>query len=144
MCQCNCRIDSEYNTLMSYNYFGKFRVCNNRLTLLERNLIIFIKHIQSIMQCHIHEHILHIKFLFLCLFIRNDETQISYDFSICSSSLKQLLYISDQVIWNLSINNSYFILSSFLKPPSVGDLLQYLPTPPLGQDMTQGQFLSGV
>ena len=24
------------------------------------------------------------------------------------------------------------------------DLLSYLPTPPLGQDMTQGQFLSGV
>ena len=23
-------------------------------------------------------------------------------------------------------------------------LLSYLPTPPLGQDMTQGQFLSGV
>ena len=24
------------------------------------------------------------------------------------------------------------------------DELSYLPTPPLGQDMTQGQFLSGV
>ena len=23
-------------------------------------------------------------------------------------------------------------------------ILSYLPTPPLGQDMTQGQFLSGV
>ena len=27
---------------------------------------------------------------------------------------------------------------------SIFKLLFYLPTPPLGQDMTQGQFLSGV
>ena len=30
------------------------------------------------------------------------------------------------------------IIISYLKP------YLYLPTPPLGQDMTQGQFLSGV
>ena len=35
-------------------------------------------------------------------------------------------------IWHLSVN-IYIIY-----------LLSYLPTPPLGQDMTQGQFLSGV
>ena len=32
--------------------------------------------------------------------------------------------------------------SKYKKVP--GNLLSYLPTPPLGQDMTQGQFLSGV
>ena len=34
---------------------------------------------------------------------------------------------------------SYFCLARKLIWP-----LSYLPTPPLGQDMTQGQFLSGV
>ena len=29
-------------------------------------------------------------------------------------------------------------------PMALGDRRYYLPTPPLGQDMTQGQFLSGV
>ena len=28
--------------------------------------------------------------------------------------------------------------------PDFYQVLSYLPTPPLGQDMTQGQFLSGV
>ncbi len=31
-----------------------------------------------------------------------------------------------------------------LIPGQVISYLPYLPTPPLGQDMTQGQFLSGV
>ena len=35
-------------------------------------------------------------------------------------------------IWKVTLN--YIILNK----------LSYLPTPPLGQDMTQGQFLSGV
>ena len=35
-------------------------------------------------------------------------------------------------------------LASLSPLPVSGDLRYYLPTPPLGQDMTQGQFLSGV
>ena len=34
------------------------------------------------------------------------------------------------------------IHTSYQNSPS--DLIYYLPTPPLGQDMTRGQFLSGV
>ena len=36
--------------------------------------------------------------------------------------------------------------SKFLKPERnfLNSRLPYLPTPPLGRDMTQGQFLSGV
>ena len=32
----------------------------------------------------------------------------------------------------------------YLKKQHQTKKLSYLPTPPLGQDMTQGQFLSGV
>ena len=35
-------------------------------------------------------------------------------------------------------------ISALNNPLEVDVSLSYLPTPPLGQDMTQGQFLSGV
>ena len=31
-----------------------------------------------------------------------------------------------------------------LNPPKDGPIISYLPTPPLGKDVTQGQFLSEV
>ena len=35
-------------------------------------------------------------------------------------------------------------LNKETKPNQTKSVLKHLPTPPLGQDMTQGQFLSGV
>ena len=47
------------------------------------------------------------------------------------------------IIVNVKFRASYFCL--FLHSYSFpGHLYAYLPTPPLGQDMTQDQFLSGV
>ena len=40
--------------------------------------------------------------------------------------------------------SSHMAFSSTLKPTCSDWRWYYLPTPPLGQDMTQGQFLSGV
>ena len=44
--------------------------------------------------------------------------------------------------WKSLIAMEPLMISFILR--STYDLLLYLPTPPFGQDMTQGQFLSGV
>ena len=44
----------------------------------------------------------------------------------------------------LILNNPEGVGMSLNKPNQKQYLFSYLPTPPLGQDMTQGQFLSGV
>ena len=42
-------------------------------------------------------------------------------------------------LWRMQKNAPFTIV-----PDPLGPEWYYLPTPPLGQDMTQGQFLSGV
>ena len=42
----------------------------------------------------------------------------------------------DQTLWTFFFHNKSFHKNFAIR--------SYLPTPPLGQDMTQGQFLSGV
>ena len=48
---------------------------------------------------------------------------------------------SATVIYVLLCHN---IFTKFLQETDLQKSLSYLPTPPLGPDMTQGQFLSGV
>ena len=59
-------------------------------------------------------------------------------------SLQQFLIIVEQQgflnIQGITIDQPEIIPYFVFTKPSVS----YLPTPPLGQDMTQGQFLSGV
>ena len=50
------------------------------------------------------------------------------------------LSLCSVLVYHEYINANIF--SQSILPPIL--LLSYLPTPPLGQDRTQGQFLSGV
>ena len=60
---------------------------------------------------------------------------------ICSKIHVELNFDSEDRIYSVRLTVSF----SLLKPSGYEfPMRYYLPTPPLGQDMTQGQFLSGV
>ena len=67
---------------------------------------------------------------------------LNFSFSKFNFSLDIFEHIMCSKISRLKLNEEYY-------RPAFDDKLEYLfgtiyPTPPLGQDMTQGQFLSGV
>ena len=72
---------------------------------------------------------------------------------VCLSSLgfKALCIVNNfLIIWSICLffactfkeNSKY--LTKWISQLFIPFIISYLPTPPLGQDMTQGQFLSGV
>ena len=54
-----------------------------------------------------------------------------------------LVYFCDFLVASFIINFNTFLIAKCHRP-SITDGYPYLPTPPLGQDMIQSQFLSGV
>ena len=61
----------------------------------------------------------------------------------CEDTLEELYAIKFCFKLGKNATETYGMLQTAFRP-SCMNLLSYLPTPPLGQDMTQGQFLSGV
>ena len=61
----------------------------------------------------------------------NHYTNGPVDIYICTHSHKNVRR------YGIGLGSLFNVISTFFSYP-------YLPTPPLGQDMTQGQFLSGV
>ena len=57
---------------------------------------------------------------------------------------KCTIFCLDNVPSFLDILFEFFVIFQFVFDVSYSLVLSYLPTPPLGQDTTQGQFLSGV
>ena len=62
---------------------------------------------------------------------------------ILSHYVLALLKLVGCVLWHINTSRSLKYQYSFMICKQIV-CRYYLPTPPLGQDMTQGQFLSGV
>ena len=100
-----------------------------------------------------------VEFLFIAIIPKTTLTQSG---STCLSPINgsnkpfQKLLVLDRSTWNQAIKWLLLNKNSYLKPYYCLDYYLYrnswkssygyhiYPTPPLGQDMTQGQFLSGV
>ena len=74
--------------------------------------------------------------------VRNQKTSRDHPDSIISK-ISQNIEKSPGDLWIFTVPRT-IVKDPQLTPDSQGTIWPYLPTPPLWQDMTKGQFLSGV
>ena len=63
---------------------------------------------------------------------------------LCKGYSQCILNVTDMVNDRVQLFEQLLIHYSMIENSEAKNVYTYLPTPPLGQDMTQGQFLSGV